>query len=70
MSDGEMKVGCLIVFVFFAALFAFAITMASWECSGRWGDSNLEYRFKIVGGCQVKVDNAWLPEDRYREMAD
>jgi len=42
------------------------------ECSARWGDSGLKYRYGLLGGCQIqkKGTTEWIPEDSLRNVAE
>ncbi len=50
--------------VLLAVIFAGAYPVKSFSCGQRWGD--YEYRYSFFGGCQVKEDGKWTPEDRVR----
>ncbi len=38
------------------------------SCKARWaGNPNVEATdFSLLTNCRIKIDGAWLPEDRYR----
>lgn len=68
MSEGK-EVGCFVLLIAGAiiGLIALAVIIESISCNARWGD--YQHKFSIVGGCQVKIDGKWTPEDRIREFA-
>lgn len=39
-------------------------------CKAQWKDSGFEYRYSMMGGCQIKnKSGVWIPSDAYREVA-
>jgi len=56
---------CLIVF-----LISSGIWISSVMCRTSWEDSGFYSRYKIMAGCQIKVDGRWIPEERYRTIED
>lgn len=49
------------------AMSVVAFIFTRMACEARWSD--YQHRFSIIGGCQVKIDGKWTPEDRIREFA-
>jgi hypothetical protein len=54
--------------VFFAAAAVPVYYVQKYQCKSQWQDSNFYYRFKLIGGCQIKTDQAgWIPAKNYRD---
>lgn len=53
--------GCLL---FFVGLFALIFWTDSLSCNAKWPD--IEHRYQIIGGCQVKTKGNWIPSENYR----
>lgn len=53
-------------FLFFLLLLFMANILEGISCGQRWVDS--EHRYSFLGGCQVKKDGKWVPEDRVRAV--
>lgn len=57
------------------ALLAFFIVFAwpvyAWTCHSKWDDSGFVTDYGPIQGCRISRDGkTWIPEDRYREIAD
>lgn len=62
----DLLAGCILILLatlFFGVIGGFGLAASSYECKSKYGD--FENRFKIVGGCQVKMDGKWIPSDSY-----
>ncbi len=52
-----------------AAAFAFAIWLGPMECDAKFGESKMEWRWSLLGGCQVMDrQQGWVPSDNYRVL--
>lgn len=43
-----------------------AVSLSKISCSATWRDSNMESRWSVMTGCQVKYDGNWIPADSFR----
>ena len=51
-----------------AAIVAVFMGLAWVSCSFRYARTDIEARWVFPGGCQVKFQDKWVPEDRYRVL--
>lgn len=55
-----------IVFVFCAFIFGVVHSAVSaWQCHKRWADVTLDVRYHLVRGCQIKILDEWVSEEKY-----
>ncbi len=52
--------------VFMALVFWGAYAMDAASCKRKWLESGFQSRYYIIGGCQIKYQGRWIPEERYR----
>jgi hypothetical protein len=38
----------------------------SYDCSAKWSESGIEYKYSFRGGCKVKRGDGWIPAENYR----
>lgn len=65
----KKTVGVLVAFLvtLFIAFQALKYAQGKWDCWASWSTTDLEYRYKLRGGCQVKpINGNWIPERNYR----
>lgn len=41
------------------------IANEDYDCHHRWEHSGLESRYRLRGGCQIKILDEWVSEERY-----
>ena len=56
----------IILVAIFAVTRVFDYAVGSYKCWSKWSDSGMEYRYKVVAGCQIKPKEFWLPSENYR----
>lgn len=44
--------------------------LESTSCSSRWEKSGIASDYGFFSGCQIKVNNTWVPETVYRTVND
>lgn len=47
-----------------------AVAISKMSCAPSWEGSGFETDWTFWGGCRIKVDGKWTPEDNYRELKD
>ena len=67
MSDSKATLTLIFVcLAVIAILFLIGFAVDYIDCLGKVADIGYPYRFKMIGGCQLEVqDNIWIPLDRY-----
>ena len=55
----------LFIIVFFALATSFILFIDSKQCASRATASNVEYQYDFWTSCVVKVNNQWIPYDRW-----
>lgn len=70
MSDRAAGLTVIVgVLLFLAALVGGSLALKNARCEARFQDSDLEARWSVMAGCQVKVPgHGWLPADNYRVL--
>lgn len=72
MTDEEFWVPVVVISfitVVLLILMAFGgVLYSSFECGRKW--ESFEYRYKWFAGCQVKDDDKWVPEERFRILEE
>ncbi|MBO1019961.1 hypothetical protein IPV08_08285 [Methylobacterium sp. SD274] len=53
---------------FGAVILGPAYGIAALGCRGDWSDSGREWRYRAVGGCQVKDKGGWIPASNVRAV--
>lgn len=67
MLEGLVYVGALLAVA--ALLVGAAMWVSSASCTASWQDSGHAVRWAPIQGCQIQVDGAWLPADKYRVLS-
>ena len=60
----ELGIPILALALFLGSILGVVLLVDAVKCSNRWSD--FESRYVVMGGCQVKVNDKWYPEDRVR----
>lgn len=65
---GAMTLIAVMLIGFLSIIAGLNWTYGYLACSGKFKDSNYEYRNKLIGGCQVKTDMGWIPAENMRQL--
>jgi len=70
MKENILAIALVIAFLalLFSAIAVPVYYFQQYQCKSQWQDSNFNYRFSLIGGCQIKTDQAgWIPAKNYRD---
>ncbi len=64
MNDMKESIFWLLISIL-AILFLSVVysVVSNVECKSKWGD--FENRYNFIAGCQVKLNNKWIPAGQY-----
>lgn len=40
-------------------------SIKSYICHATWDDSGMPVRYRLIAGCQLRIESGWIPEERY-----
>lgn len=58
---------CIVTIVLILVFGGAIIANEDFDCNRRWEHSGLESRYKVSEGCQIKILDKWVPEERYKK---
>lgn len=61
----EYAVYCVLLVILTLVFGGAIVANEDYECNHRWEHSGLESRYKLSGGCQIKILDEWTSEERY-----
>jgi len=66
-SGGETLVALLIAALICGGFWGISEAVSAVRCGARWG--GIEHRYRVIGGCQVRGRQGWIPASAYREVS-
>lgn len=63
--------GLIAPLIAIALILAGVNKLSQYSCFASWEDSGMPVKYSFMGGCKIQLtDGKWIPEDRYREIAN
>lgn len=68
---GDTGIELLVSLALLALALVIYLVIASWSCSSKWSESGFVTKWGPIAGCRISSDGKrYIPEERYREIAD
>lgn len=71
LNKGDSLPELLASLTVLGVLLLICAAFSAWSCSSKWSDSGFVTKWGPIAGCRISQDgNRYIPEDRYREIAE